>query len=207
MFNDSDDILKVLRDKVRTLFTDIQKEFTYLYSDDEHYIKMRLPVKDIEKDTIPELRDAVKNLDIKPEIHVADKSEINDLNNIYHQSWIASDLPMKGVTQELIRDIFNDKNTRFLIAQIENKNVGFILVEFDKKNEDIGIISGIGILPEYQSLGLGKFLALQSWKFFKEKNVKTLQCEVYEKNVKGIKFIKSLGFQEYGEKEDRSLLK
>ncbi|MBD3195054.1 MAG: GNAT family N-acetyltransferase [Candidatus Lokiarchaeota archaeon] len=207
MFNDSDDIFKVLRDKVRTLFTDIQKEFTYLYSDDEHYIKMRLPVKYIEKDTIPELRNAVKNLDIKPEIHVADKSEINDLNNIYHQSWIASDLPMKGVTQELIRDIFNDKNTRFLIAQIENKNVGFILVEFDKKNEDIGIISGIGILPEHQSLGLGKFLALQSWKFFKEKNVKTLQCEVYEKNVKGIKFIKSLGFQEYGEKEDRSLLK
>jgi ribosomal protein S18 acetylase RimI-like enzyme len=124
--------------------------------------------------------------------------DISIINDIYNKSWKESHLPMKEVTEELFMEIFDDSDTRFLLATYENKPVGFILMEFSKTDKEIGLISGLAILPEYQNRGFGKYLALATWKFFKEQDIKELRCEVYKDNERAKSFIKSLGFEEYG---------
>jgi ribosomal protein S18 acetylase RimI-like enzyme len=199
--------LSILRKRVRSLFSSIERNFTTLYQEDEDYVRLSLPISKAEEMAVEKLENYIANHKINVYMREAEKEDIPCINEIYHKSWIASKLPMKNVTEELFLEIFEDPDTRFLIAEMDSQDVGFILVEFNKLNREIGLISGLGVLPEYQGKGLGKYLALEAWNFFKNKGIKELRCEVYEKNEVAISFIKSLGFEEYGSSEGIYTLK
>lgn len=191
--------ISILRKQVRTLFSDIQKGLFEFYEDSDDYITLRLPVYKAETITEAKLEDFVDTHKInKLNIRKATKDDITIINDIYNKSWKESHLPMKEVTEELFTEIYEDSDTRFLIATFDGNPVGFILMEFSKTDKEIGLISGLAILPEYQNRGFGKYLALATWNFFKKQDIKELRCEVYQENERALKFIKSLGFEEYG---------
>lgn len=169
------------------------------YEDNEDYITLRLPVSKAETITESKLEAFVSSHKIsKLNIQEATKDDIAIVNDIYNKSWKESHLPMKEVTEELFTEIYEDSDTRFLIATYDGDPVGFILMEFSKTDREIGLISGLAILPEYQNRGFGKYLSLATWNFFKEQKIKELRCEVYKDNKRALNFIKSLGFEEYG---------
>jgi ribosomal protein S18 acetylase RimI-like enzyme len=186
----------LFRKKIRKLFTDIQEGFSGLYQESEDYLTLYLPVSKAENITEKKLTRYIKTHNIDVEIRKAKKEDIPRVNHIYHESWKASHLPLKDVTKELFMEIYQDEDTNFLLAIADSKIVGFILIEFSKLNRDIGLISGLGVTPEYQKMGIGKYLSLEAWNFFKTKGVKELQCEVYKRNEKAKRFIKELGFEE-----------
>lgn len=195
---DSESKISILRKRVRSLFSNIERNITTLYSEDENYIKLTLPIAKARDLTVGTLKKYTQTHKINVKIREAQEKDIPIINDIYHKSWGASHLPMKDVTEELFLEIFEDPDTRFLIAEMDSQEAGFILVEFNKLNKEIGLISGLGVLPEFQGKGLGKYLALEAWNFFKDKGIKELRCEVFKNNDVAISFIKSLGFEEYG---------
>jgi ribosomal protein S18 acetylase RimI-like enzyme len=169
------------------------------YEDSDDYITLRLPVHRAETLTEAKLKDFVDTHKISElDIREAEKGDIAIINDIYNKSWKESHLPMKKVTEELFIEIYEDPDTRFLIAMFNEVPVGFILMEFSKTDKEIGLISGLAILPEYQNRGFGKYLAHATWNYFKKQNIKELRCEVYKENQHALKFIKALGFEEYG---------
>jgi len=199
--------ISILRKRVRGLFSNIQKGLTDIYQEDENYIKLGLSISKAKDIAVEKLEKYVKSHKTDVKIREANKEDIVKINQIYHESWNASHLPMKEVTEELFMEIFEDEDTKFLIAKLDSQDVGFILVEFNKLNKEIGLISGLGVVPKYQGKGLGKYLALEAWNFFKDKGIKELRCEVYKENKVAISFIKSLGFEEYGASEGIYTLK
>ncbi|TFF91904.1 MAG: N-acetyltransferase [Promethearchaeota archaeon] len=190
--------ISILRKRVRGLFSNIQKGLTDIYQEDENYIKLGLSISKAKEIAVNKLEKYIKSHRTDVKIREAEKKDIAKINQIYHESWNASHLPMKEVTEDLFMEIFEDDDTKFIIAELDSKDVGFILVEFNKLNKEIGLISGLGIVPEYQGRGLGKYLAFEAWNFFRDKGIKELRCEVYKENKVAISFIKSLGFEEYG---------
>jgi ribosomal protein S18 acetylase RimI-like enzyme len=193
---DSESKISLFRKKVRNLFTEIQEGFSSLYTDNEDYITLRISVSKAQQIAETKLKHYINTHKINVEIREAEAKDISKINEIYHSSWKASDLPMKEVTEELLMEIFEDSDTHFLIARLDSKDVGFILIEFNKLNREIGLISGLGVLPKYQQGGIGKYLALEAWKFFENKGVKELRCEVYKNNEMAKRFIIELGFEE-----------
>jgi len=188
--------ISLFRKKVRNLFTEIQEGFSSLYTENEDYITLRISVDKVEQFAEKKLKHYINTHKINIKIREAEAGEIPKINEIYHSSWKASELPMKDVTEELLMEIFQDSDTHFILASLNSEDVGFILIEFNKLNREIGLISGLGVLPGYQKGGIGKYLALEAWKFFKDKGVKELHCEVYKRNEMAIRFIKDLGFEE-----------
>ena len=93
--------------------------------------------------------------------------------------------------------MFEDPNIVIFIAKLNSYDTGFIIAYFAGEKKDIGVISGLGILPKFQHKGLGTFLGLNNWKYFKEKGVKELRCRVHKDNKNSYNFIKNLGFEEY----------
>jgi len=199
--------ISILRKRVRGLFSSIQKGLTDIYQEDENYIKLGLSISKAQDHTVEKLETYVKSHQKGVKIREAKKDDIAKINQIYNESWNASNLPMKEVTEDLFMEIFEDDDTKFLIAQLDSEDVGFILLEFNKLNKEIGLISGLGVVPEHQGRGLGKYLALEAWNFFKDKGIKELRCEVYKGNKVAINFIKSLGFVEYGTSDEIFTLK
>lgn len=191
--------ISILRKQVRTLFSDIQEGLFQFYEESDDYVTLKLPVSKAQTLTETKLENYVDSHKIEQlQIRKAGKEDIPIINDIYNKSWKESHLPMKKVTEELFLEIFEDGDTKFLMAIYESHPVGFILMESSKTDKEIGLISGLAILPEYQNRGLGKYLALATWNYFKEQDIKELRCEVYKDNERAINFIKSLGFEEYG---------
>jgi len=193
---DSESKISLYRKKVRNLFTEIQEGFSSLYTENEDYITLRISVSKAQEIAETKLKNYINTHKINIKIREAEAKDIPKINVIYHSSWKASDLPMKEVTEELLMEIYEDSDTRFIIARVDSKDVGFILIEFSKLNKEIGLISGLAVLPEYQQGGIGKYLSFEAWKFFEDKGVKELRCEVYKKNEMAKRFIKELGFEE-----------
>lgn len=193
---DSQGLVPLLRKKVRNLFSDIQRGFASLYKEEEDYITLILSISDAEQVAEKKLKAYLNTHKTNVRIREAKKEDISTITDIYRRAWKASHLPMKDITKEILLEILEDSNTHFFVAIDDSKEVGFILIEFSKLNKEIGLISGLAILPEYQGKGIGISLSYEAWNFFKDKGVQELRCEVYKENEKAKQFIKNLGFQE-----------
>ena len=93
--------------------------------------------------------------------------------------------------------MLKDPNIIFLIAKVDGDYQGFALIYYTGEEKEIGVIAGMGIIPEYHRKGLGTILGLATWDYFKQKGVFELRCKVYKDNEISYKFIKGLGFEEH----------
>lgn len=188
------------RKRIRSFFLNLGQQIEDLLKTGMKYIEMSLPVEKITNEYIMGLEDKLKRIKDHIEVRKANKEDINSIKIIYNAAWENSPMPFHPITEDKLLTIYNDKNTVFLIARMDNLDVGFMLLDYEKNEIKIGIIAGLGILPEYQRHGVGTLLGLESWYYFEKKGVDELRCEVHIDNQSSYTFIKGLGFEEYNEK-------
>ncbi|MHA1191621.1 MAG: GNAT family N-acetyltransferase [Promethearchaeota archaeon] len=160
---------------------------------------MRLPVSKITKDFENNLKNKIKDSLINAELRQATGEDINHLIDLHDRAWHSTPMPYRPLTKEKLNEILNDESVIFLIARVDGKDSGFALIYFTSKDNLVGVIAGLGIVPELQRKGLGTILGMASWDLLKKKGVKELRCKVYKDNNVSYSFIRGLGFEEYDE--------
>jgi len=156
------------------------------------YVQMVLEGKEITEEFEKKLESRINKM---VKIRQATLNDIQILVNLYNRAFMAANEPYAPMDEEKMAAIFHYRNTIILIGELYGKPVGFIIIDFEGKNKEKGIIAGLGILPEYQKKGIGTTLGVACWKYFKEQNVKELLCEVFIKNYASYKLISGIGFK------------
>lgn len=162
------------------------------------YVQMHLPVKDITKDFEDSLIEKIEHNIIQAKIREATEADLEIIVNIYNRSWLTSQTPFRAMSIEDFMEIFEDPSCKILIGKVYGIDGGFIILDFEGENHEIGIIAALAVIPRFQRKGLGTILGMAGWNYFKEQGVKELRCEVYVENQVSTAFIKGLGFQEFG---------
>ena len=107
--------------------------------------------------------------------------------------------------QESIENLLIDiKNGEILVAEENNKIVGFVSFNIVNKNEELIMndipaiyISDIVVLAQYRHMGIGTKLIQEVESFAKEKGIKYLKLIAFSKNKDAIKVYEQSGFEDY----------
>jgi len=183
--------------KLKSFFLKLSKEFLSFGNRDINYIQMRLPVSKITPEYEQNLKEKVSHNILKAEIREATMEDVESLKVLHDLAWHSTPMPYRPLDRERIIENIKDDNIIFLIAKIEGEDCGFTLIYFTGDSKKIGVIAGMGILPQLQKKGLGTMLGLAIWNYFKTRGVVELRCKVYIDNKVSYKFIKGLQFEEY----------
>jgi L-amino acid N-acyltransferase YncA len=200
----SESKLSLKKKKIRSFFLSHEKSKNKDEVQDEliniglKYIQMRLPIEKITPDFEDKIKEKVEHNILRAKIREAKLEDLEKVRTIYNRAWLTSNEPYSPITVEALKDIYESQDTVILIARVYGNDAGFIILDREGPNKEYGIICGLGVEIRYQRKGLGTVLGLAAWNFFKEKGVKELRCEVYEKNSASQFFINSMGFEEYG---------
>ncbi len=161
------------------------------------YIQMKLPVEKITPEFEAELIETIEKNFIHANIREATRKDLKIIMDLYNKAWLTSNTPFRPITVDSLRQIFEDPDTVFLISKVYGIDSGFVILDFEGKNKEYGIIAGLGVLPRFQRKGLGTILGMAAWNYFKNRGVIELRCEVYKNNLGSHSFIKWIGFEEY----------
>ncbi|MFX1444952.1 MAG: GNAT family N-acetyltransferase [Promethearchaeota archaeon] len=192
----SEDWFNQIRKNIRDTFQNITAEILDVFEERPSYVQMRLPVDKITQEFEESLKEKIEQGVLQAEIRKATEQDIEKVYNIYSKAWQSTSMPFREVSQDTFLKFQKQFNTIFLVARVESIDSGFILIHFEGKNNEIGVINGFGVLPQFQHKGLGITLAMAAWNYFKERGVRELRCEVHKDNKIPYAFIKSLGFEE-----------
>jgi ribosomal protein S18 acetylase RimI-like enzyme len=164
------------------------------------YIQMKLPVEKITPEFEEQMRKRVEKNILHAKIREAKTEDLESVAHVYNRSWMTSCTPYSILTADSLKQIYDYPETVILIANVYGTDAGFVILDFEGPNNEIGVIAGLGVIPRFQGKGLGTVLGMASWDYFKKKGVTELICEVYVDNKVSYNFIKSLGFEEYDTK-------
>jgi ribosomal protein S18 acetylase RimI-like enzyme len=176
---------------------DIDKIQEKVFQEGMVYIQMKLPVEKITPEFEAELIETIEKNFIHANIREATRKDLKILMDLYNKAWLTSNTPFRPITIDSLRQIIEDPDTVFLISKVYGIDAGFVILDFEGKNKEYGIIAGLGVLPRFQRKGLGTILGMAAWNYFKNKGVIELRCEVYKNNLGSHSFIKWIGFEEY----------
>ncbi|TFF90824.1 MAG: GNAT family N-acetyltransferase [Promethearchaeota archaeon] len=113
---------------------------------------------------------------------------------------MTSSTPFSPIDLDSLKQIYSYPETEILIAKVYGNDAGFVILDYEGPNNEIGVIAGLGVIPRFQRKGLGTVLGVAAWNHFKSHGVEELRCEVYVDNRVSYDFIYSLGFEPYEEK-------
>ena len=176
---------------------DIDKIQEKVFQEGMVYIQMKLPVEKITPEFEAELIETIEKNFIHANIREATRKDLKIIMDLYNKAWLTSNTPFRPITVDSLRQIIEDPDTVFLISKVYGIDAGFVILDFEGKNKEYGIIAGLGVLPRFQRKGLGTILGMAAWNYFKNKGVIELRCEVYKDNLGSHSFIKWIGFEEY----------
>jgi ribosomal protein S18 acetylase RimI-like enzyme len=168
------------------------------------YIQMVLPIDKITKETERKLRENVEHNILRAKIRKAREFDLEALMNLYNKAWLTSHEPFRALNLNNMKSLYNDPRLSIFIANVYGLDVGFLILEFEGKNKQYGIIVAMGVNPRFQRKGLGKIMALFAWDLFKKNKISELRSEVYKNNKVSINFLRSMGFEERGIKVYKS---
>lgn len=106
-------------------------------------------------------------------------------------------------TFEKLSSEFNNPNSEFYIANLNDKIIGYLKINFEPaqtesvQNNTIEI-ERIYVLKEFQGHNVGKLLLTKTFSIAQQKKIDFVWLGVWEKNVKAISFYKKNGFTESG---------
>lgn len=164
--------------------------------EDYTYIQMKLNIEHISEEFSQELEEyRISGIQIRR----ATMADLEIFVKLYNRAFMRGSDPWSPATEDQFSEIMKHENTVILIASVQHEDVGFIITDLEE-NGEVGVICGLGVDPRWQRRGIARYLGIASWDYFRNLNVKELQCEVYEKNQPSYKLIKSLHFKEYGKK-------
>lgn len=161
------------------------------------YIQMKMDAKMINADYEKLIQ---KRIAKQVKIRRATKEDIPKLVDMYNRSFLSASDPYSPMNEENMKAVFEHNLTIILIGSIWGVDAGFVIIDFEGENNEIGVIAGLGTLPEWQKRGLGTTLGIASWEYFKKAGVKELKCEVFNKNMASYNLIKGMGFTPSGVK-------
>ncbi|MCU9614955.1 GNAT family N-acetyltransferase [Caldibacillus lycopersici] len=100
-----------------------------------------------------------------------------------------------------IERILSEKNNKFLVAEVDNKLVGFMLALGGrlKRNQHSAYLV-LGVLEEYQGKGIATRLFQQVFTWAKEVGILRLELTVIKDNFKAFNLYRKMGFVLEGEK-------
>lgn len=185
--------------RFKSFFTKMHGDIKNITQKNRDFIQMRLPVSNITEDFENNLREKIKDSFLNAEIREATGEDIDHLIDLHDRAWHSTPMPYTPLTKERLNEMLNDESIIILIAKVKGQDSGFALIYFTTKDNLVGVIAGLGIIPELQRKGLGTVLGMASWDLFKKKGVKELRCKVYKDNKVSYSFIRGLGFEEYDE--------
>lgn len=99
-----------------------------------------------------------------------------------------------------VKEVKTWKNARAFIAKEDKDVIGFILGWTEKipyYKAKRGFISDVFVEKEFRHKGIGESLIKNMVRWFKERNIKDVDLNVYSKNIKALKIYKHLGFKEF----------
>jgi ribosomal protein S18 acetylase RimI-like enzyme len=98
------------------------------------------------------------------------------------------------------RKAINNKSGQFLVAEINQKLVGFINAapteEFNFRHGKYLLIYDLGIHPEHAGKGIGKKLMSSVLEWAKKNNYTKVDLFCYSQNSRALHFYRSLGFDQ-----------
>ena len=100
---------------------------------------------------------------------------------------------------EVLKEKINKGEFLYWIFNKNNNIVGYLGIQ--KSLDELQIL-GIGILEEYRNTGLAKKLTAELIRFFKNSYQNKVILEVRESNIAAINLYKSVGFSQYGNREN-----
>ncbi len=182
--------------RIKKIFS---KTITGLTGRNPNFIQMRLLVKNITPEFVEALKQRIEHNIVQAKIREANEKDIDCLIELHDRAWHSTPMPFRPLKEDSILEMLKDPSIIFLIAEVKGEDSGFALIYFTGEEELIGIIAGLGIIPELHRKGLGTILGMAAWDYFKKKGVVELRCKVYKDNKISYKFIKGLKFEEYDE--------
>ena len=113
------------------------------------------------------------------------------------QKYLDERFSIEKLTAEL-----NDKNAIFYFAQLENKIVGYLKINFgdsqtELKDDKSLEIERIYVLKEFQGKKIGQILYDKAIEIAKQKDADYIWLGVWEENPRAISFYKKNGFVEF----------
>ncbi len=181
----------------RNLFSRITSSVEDSFKRESDYIQMRLLVEDITDNFEKKLKLKTEHNIFHADIREAKGEDLKSIVNLYNLAWHSTSMPYHTLNENNLTVMMEDPDIVFLIAQIDSIDSGFALIYYAGQNNEIGVIAGLGVIPELQNKGLGTILGLAVWSYFKKRGVKELRCKVYKDNRISYSFIKGLKFEEY----------
>ena len=147
-----------------------------------------MKIRKAKKEDIPEIKDLVLKLfSVCDKIDPADKLD---------KSWFK-----KSKSNKFYIDLLKKKDKLLLVAE-DKKIVGYLLLEtknrdpFIKENK-VGYISELFILPKYRGKGISKEFFKEANKWFKKKKFKWLNVSTHSLDKPANKFWEKQGFREF----------
>ncbi|MFX1536287.1 MAG: GNAT family N-acetyltransferase [Promethearchaeota archaeon] len=186
--------------KLRRLFLkdEDQLKKTIDSPDKYRYIKMQLSWEKV-PEAIKKYQEKIERNPYSKNVKIEalNKEKMQDFVRIYNRILLTSPDPYREMQSEEGK-LFKEGT---FLASLWWQPVGFMVltVEHDEKGELVGVIAGLGVDHRHRRKGIGLALGLKAAEYFAEKKVKKLICEVYDQNETSRRFIKSFGFEEYGE--------
>ncbi|MHA1763726.1 MAG: GNAT family N-acetyltransferase, partial [Promethearchaeota archaeon] len=119
------------------------------------YIQMKLLVSEITPELENRLKEKVEKNILKAKIREAREEDLESIMNIHNRAWMTAGEPFRPITIDTIKKIYEFPETKMLIAKVYGTDAGFIILDFEGDNHEIGVIAGLGVLPRFQRKGLG----------------------------------------------------
>lgn len=105
----------------------------------------------------------------------------------------------EGFSTKKLKTELTDKNTEFYFAELENKVIGYLKVNFGQSQTEIKDknaleIERIYVLKEFHGKKIGQNLYNKAIELAKEKNTEYVWLGVWEQNSRAIRFYEKNGF-------------
>jgi ribosomal protein S18 acetylase RimI-like enzyme len=133
--------------------------------------------------------------------------EINDSNDVSVLSKeLGYDVTVEKIKQRF-RQVQNKPNYRIIVAELENKVVGFISYEhYEPIYFDSGInVLGLVVKEQYRNKGIGKELLKECENYAKNNDLKYVRVNSGSQRIEAHKFYRKNGY--LNEKEQKRFIK
>lgn len=131
---------------------------------------------------------------------------INEIRKVIHDF----DKVFKPALSEKIKDLDEYaeklyKNAMFFVAVKENKYIGFVAFYANDTKDNVAYLTQIGVNEKSQDRSVGKSLLDLCIRISKNKGMTSMKLEVFNYNIKGIKFYQKHGFYFSGNASSQSI--
>ena len=135
--------LQIQKDKEQGTISESEEK---LLQEGMVYKQMRLPVEKITPEFEAKMKEKIEHNIYQASIREASDKDLNIVVDIYNKSWLTSNTPFRPMEKETLKKIFMDPDTVFLIARVFGIDSAFVILDFEGKDKEYGVIAGLGAL-------------------------------------------------------------